>query len=110
MRDEIVNIYLKKFGNTASGRKKTENMINYLAKEQNFIDAISTELGQQIMKSHIDLADEAFDKFMSLLPKNETIDKLNTETIIALAEYNSYVKIIGRIQDRINEFNKNKPI
>ena len=111
MKDNpIVEMYLKKFGNTERGRAKTQDMINYLAKEEFFIEAISTEVGQHIMKSHIDLADEAFDRFRSSLPTNEDINKLNTKTIIALAEYNAHISIIRRVSERIKKFNDNKPI
>jgi len=101
-KEEIIEKYVKRYG------KKAEDMLNWIGKEKIFIDAISTELGQEILSSHIDMAKNSLDRFCSLLPDNEDIDKLNTKTIIALAEHNAYVNIVRRVSKRIAAYNEAK--
>jgi len=99
-KEEIIAKYVKRYG------KKAEDMLNWLGKEKIFIDAMATELGQQILSSHIDMANDSFNNFRNSIPDNEDITKLNTKTIIALAEYNTCVKIVTRVSKRIAEYKK----
>jgi hypothetical protein len=101
-KEEIIQLYVKKYG------KNAQDVLNWLGREQPFITAIETELGQEIMSSHIDMANESFNRFRSLIPENEDITKLNAKTIIALAEYNTCLRIIQKVTARINKFNKTK--
>ena len=101
-KEEIIQLYIKKYG------KKAQDVINWLSRESKFIDAIETEVGQEIMSSHVDMANESFNRFRSLIPENEDITKLDVKTIIALAEYNVCLKIINKVTTRINNYYKTK--
>lgn len=100
-KDEIIAKYVAKYG-----KQNAQSILNWLGKQRSFIEAISTELGQEIMSIHIDAADESFNKLRSLLSKVEDITKLNVKTILAQAEYNVCLKLITDVQGRINKYNK----
>jgi hypothetical protein len=99
--EEIIQKYIKRYG-----RNKTPGILNMLGKERPFIEAISTDLGREIMSSHIDMAEESFNKIRSLLAEVENPNQLDAKTMIAQAEYNVCLKIIQKIQARINKFKK----
>ncbi|MCK5612187.1 hypothetical protein KAR91_60505, partial [Candidatus Pacearchaeota archaeon] len=100
--EEVIALYVQKYG------KGAKNVINWLAKEQHFVDAISTELGQQVMSAHTDRAAKCFDAYHSALATEDDISKLSMETVMARAEYNVCLKIIADVQARINKYNKTR--
>ena len=102
-KEEIIAAYIKKHG-----KNQASNVLNWIAKTEPFIEAISTELGQQIMSVHIDRADRCFYDYHNLLDAETDISKLSIKTILARAEYNVSIKIIHDVQTIINKYHKDR--
>ena len=77
-QDAVIQKYIKKYG-----RKGAADALNFLGKNKEFIEAISTDLGQEIMSMHIDIAEESFNKLRLLLSDVNDIGKLDFNTIEA---------------------------
>ena len=101
LSNDILAAYILKYG-----KDKAPSVIRWLAKEEGFIDAISSPQGQEIMSIHIDAADEAFIRYHEALSTSTDMSNLNIQTIMAHAEYQVSLKIIKKVSARIATFKK----
>lgn len=102
-REDILQLYVKKHGKNQAG-----NVINWLAKTEPFIEAITSEVGRQIMSAHVDRASRCFNEYHTLLEKEEDFSKMSVKTVMARAEYNVCLKIIKDVQAIINKYHKDQ--
>ena len=96
--EEIIQRYVKKHGN------KAKEVPQYLAKEQPFIEAISSEMGAQIMSMIIEDTNNSLKQFMDKMSEGVS----PTELVTINADYQAGLRFIKRVQNRINNYSKYK--
>ncbi len=101
--EEILKLYKGKYG------VKAANVLNRLAKQENFISAMNSEAGRHIMSKLIDRAHETEKLFTNeALDINADINKLSPDAIRARLKYQLYFEVAKDLQEDINSYYRDR--
>ena len=78
---------------------KGGKILAVLNKNRSLVNALSTPLGQELMKDIIEYANFSLNAFVKM-----DIDKSNEKWMEARSDYLSAVKMVNRFMDKINKF------
>ena len=79
------------------GQKNASNLLSVLGRDKQFINAVDSSLGQELLKDATSCIE---DKINLILQEKDTLEDR--------AEVRAYLSIINRWQGTINRYNKNK--
>lgn len=77
-------------------RKKADDLLTVLGKQEQFLNALESPIGVELLKDTILLTGELLEKIVS-----------EKETNIERADYRAYTRILDKWEDRINSYYKN---
>jgi len=100
--DEVIQQYVKQYGRNAKA------VLEYLAREAPFVEAMETKIGQYVLGMVIEDTNMHLQNFISALTVEEGSQKLNESLVTMKHDYKAGMRLLNRIRDRINEFNKKK--
>lgn len=96
MESDVIDGFIKKH------RVKANRILTVLGQNKEFIDALNTNVGQELLKDLIEMAEIKLNTLLEM-----DIDKTKEKFMVARADYKAIINLLNRFQGKLAIYAKN---